>query len=53
MNKDAYCVYAISPVGADVSNLEERAAMAEFLCRANYGMRYGNFEMDLQDGELR
>ena len=53
VNTDAYCVYAISPVGADVSNLEERAAMAEFLCRANYGMRYGNFEMDLQDGELR
>ena len=50
VNTDAYCVYAISPVGADVSNLEERAAMAEFLCRANYGMRYGNFEMDLQDG---
>lgn len=37
VNTDAYCVYAISPVGADVSNLEERAAMAEFLCRANYG----------------
>lgn len=53
VNTDAYCVYAISPVGADVSNLEERAAMAEFLCRANYGMRYGNFEMDLRDGELR
>lgn len=28
VNTDAYCVYAISPVGADVSNLEERAAMA-------------------------
>ena len=49
--KDAYCVYAISPVGADVSNLEERAAMAEFLCSASYGMRYGHFEMDLQGGD--
>ena len=28
-------------------------AMAEFLTRANYGMRIGNFEMDFNDGEVR
>lgn len=27
--------------------------MAEFVCRANYGLRDGNFEMDFNDGELR
>jgi hypothetical protein len=27
--------------------------MAEFITRANYGMRIGNFEMDYGDGELR
>jgi hypothetical protein len=27
--------------------------MAEFITRANYGMRIGNFEMDFSDGELR
>ena len=37
VDTDTYTVYAISPVAADVSNPEERAAMAEFICRANYG----------------
>ena len=30
-----------------------RGAMAEFLTRANYGLRIGNFEMDYMDGEVR
>lgn len=30
-----------------------RAAMAEFLTRANYGLIIGNFEMDWNDGEIR
>lgn len=30
-----------------------RAAAAEFLTRANYGMVVGNFELDLSDGEVR
>ena len=32
---------------------DKRAAMAEFLTRANYGMMLGNFEMDYADGEVR
>lgn len=32
---------------------EARTAMAEYLTRANYGLRIGNFEMDLTDGEVR
>ncbi len=32
---------------------EKRAKMAEFITRVNYGMRIGNFEMDIEDGELR
>ena len=27
--------------------------MAEFLCRANYGLANGNFELDFRDGEIR
>jgi len=27
--------------------------VAEFLTRANYGMRIGNFELDFSDGEVR
>ncbi|MBN1260177.1 MAG: YbjN domain-containing protein [Anaerolineae bacterium] len=31
----------------------QRAAVAEFLTRANYGLRIGNFEMDFSDGDVR
>lgn len=31
----------------------KRVLMAEFITRANYGLRIGNFEMDFEDGELR
>ena len=27
--------------------------MQEFLTRANFGLKFGNFEFDLQDGEIR
>lgn len=41
-------------VMADVSVPEDRRlAVAEFMTRANYGMRIGNFETDLNDGEVR
>ncbi len=30
-----------------------RPAMAEYITRANYGLMYGNFEMDYSDGEVR
>lgn len=29
------------------------AEMAEFLARANYGLRFGNFEFDPDDGDIR
>ena len=27
--------------------------VAEFITRANYGLKVGNFEMDMDDGEVR
>ncbi|MEZ5252486.1 MAG: YbjN domain-containing protein [Microthrixaceae bacterium] len=30
-----------------------RGAVAELIARANYGMRIGNFELDMRDGEVR
>lgn len=30
-----------------------RGAVAEFIARANYGLRIGNFELDFRDGEVR
>jgi hypothetical protein len=32
---------------------DKRSAMAEFIARANYGLRIGNFELDFSDGEVR
>ena len=32
---------------------ECRRRVAEYITRANYGLRYGNFEMDFDDGEIR
>jgi hypothetical protein len=32
---------------------ERRAAVAEFLSRVNHGLSLGNFEIDLDDGEVR
>jgi Family of unknown function (DUF1790). len=31
----------------------KRQAICEYICRANYGLYLGNFEMDMSDGELR
>ena len=50
---DRYIVYAISPVSADPKDANMMAAMAEFVCRASYGLSNGNFELDFRDGELR
>lgn len=32
---------------------DRRLSAAEFLTRANYGLRIGNFELDFNDGEVR
>ena len=53
VKEDEYIVYAISPIGADDEDKEMMARMAEFVCRANYGLKNGNFELDMRDGEVR
>lgn len=42
--------YHILPFKAEES---QRAAVAEYITRANYNLNVGNFEMDFSDGELR
>ena len=42
--------YAYMPVNTPPEKMDE---MAEFICRANRGMRIGNFELDYDDGEIR
>ena len=50
---DSYTVYAISPVSGDPEDPLTMSAIADFVCRANYGLRNGNFEVDMTDGEIR
>ena len=41
--------YAMFPASAK----DKLPEMAEFITRANYGLKYGDFEMDWDDGEVR
>jgi hypothetical protein len=45
-----FVFYSICPRRVEAA---QRAAMAEFLTRANYGIVIGNFELDYSDGEVR
>ncbi len=45
-----FIFYAVAPIKTPE---ESRPAVAEFITRANYGMRIGNFELDYFDGEVR
>jgi len=47
---DQFIFYSIAPINVPE---DKRQVMAEFITRANYGMRIGNFELDFSDGELR
>jgi hypothetical protein len=40
-------------IGLATSPEELRGPLAEFITRANFGLIIGNFEMDLDDGEVR
>lgn len=53
VNEDNYIVYAVSPVGVDIKDCDMLLKMTEFICRANYGLCSGNFELDMRDGEIR
>jgi hypothetical protein len=48
--EDRFVVYTI---GIAATPDERRLPVAEFLTRANYGLIIGNFEMDMNDGEIR
>ena len=49
-NDNGYTVIAVPAMKADEAS---RVNVMEYLTRANYGLRNGNFEMDVNDGEVR
>ena len=50
VREDSYSTVTTLPLCADE---DHRLAMAEFLTRVNWGMRSGNFELNMLDGEIR
>lgn len=52
VREDDYSVYATLPLGAAIDNKQQLSSMAEFICRANYGLKSGCFEFDMRDGEI-
>ena len=53
VKEDEIVVYGICPIGADHDDEKMMAQMAEFICRANFGLKNGCFELDFRDGEIR
>jgi hypothetical protein len=47
---EQFLFYVIAPLKAPE---DARPAVAEYITRANYGLRIGNFELDFADGEVR
>ena len=50
VREDSFSTITTLPLTADT---DHRLAMAEYLTRANWGMRNGNFELNMNDGEIR
>lgn len=53
VGEDSFITMAVCPVRPDTADAELMARMAEFICRANFGLKNGYFELDFNDGELR
>ena len=53
VHDDEFVTYGMCPIGADREDTEMMVQMAEFICRANYGLKNGCFEMDWRDGATR
>src|SRR5690349_1693037 len=50
VNNDLFTFYAVPQVAIEK---EKYGEAMEFITRANFGLPVGNFELDLEDGELR
>ena len=51
--EDDFSTIAACPLRPDANDRELMVRMAEFVCRANFGLKNGRFEFDFNDGELR
>lgn len=51
--REAHTQFVFYSVYPALAPANRRAAMAELLTRANFGLVLGNFELDYEDGEVR
>ena len=49
----SYITYGMSPFHGDPKDSEMMTQIARFLSMANYGLKYGNFEINMADGDIR
>lgn len=52
VNEENSTIQVLSTIDTKIS-YSKRPAVAEFLTRANFGLNIGNFEFDLNDGQIR
>ena len=53
IRESEYILYAVFPVNVNENDGKMMAAMAEFLCRVNYDLINGRFELNMKNGEIR
>lgn len=53
VNDQCFVVYALSPIAPDINNAKVMREVTEMICRMNYSMLYGNFEMNCDDAQIR
>ena len=53
VHNNDYVVYAYLGVGVDFGDKDMMAAMAEFICRVNFNIQPGNFDLDMDAGVIR
>ena len=53
VHDDSFTVTVRYPLGVTFTDNDIMNVMAKFLTRVNYGLRHGNFELDLDSGRIR
>ncbi|MDO5309213.1 MAG: YbjN domain-containing protein [Planctomycetia bacterium] len=48
-----FSIHGVFPISADDEDQEAILKVAEFVCRANYGLVLGHFNLDMRDGEIQ
>lgn len=52
VGEDHYIVRACFPLNASYDNQRKIGKIAEMVCRMNYGLKNGSFDLDFSDGEI-